>query len=155
MFPTATEMLAAVKGLYKKRKHVWVCTGGWHSSTAWPGYYWTSVTCQNCWWERTFIISPHIHHELEGKTPAEFFEGIEKHVLAGIRIPFYRYYRTTNPWQPYFKDIRKNPLAFAGSYGMGEEISLIPGQLALFGDNENCNPWAKGKPMQPLSEQRT
>ena len=145
-------MLTTLKGLFKKRKHDWVGTGGWLSSTAWPGYYWTSFVCKNCWWARTFIIQPHIHNELKDKTPSEFFEAIEAHVLAGARIPFHRSYHNSNPWQPYFKDVRKNPLAFAGNYGMGVEIRLVPGQLTEFGLNERCRPWAKGKPMQPLSE---
>ena len=144
-------MLAALKDLFKRRKHDWASTGGWLSSTAWPGYYWTSFACQNCWWERTFIISPSIHNELKGKTPAEFFEGIEAHVLAGVKIPFSRYYHSTNPWEPYYKDIRRNPLKDKDCE-MDEEIHLVPGQLTEFGLNERCRPWVKGKPMQPLNE---
>lgn len=139
--------------LFKKRKHDWVSTGGWLSSTAWPGYYWTSFYCRNCWWGRTFTISPSIHNELKGKTPAEFFGGIEAHILAGVRIPFYRSYHVSNPWEPYYKDTRRNPHLSRNDPGhMGVAIILVPGQLTEFGDNENCNQWAKGKPMQPLNE---
>jgi len=100
-----------------------------------------------------FIIPPGVHNELKGKSPAEFFEAIEAHVLTGMHILFYRYYRSTNPWEPYYRDVRRNPYHSHDQHGMiDDETILVPGQLTLFGDNERCNQWAKGKPMKPLNE---
>ena len=140
-------MLSILKNLFKRRKHLWVETSSFLSSTAYPGNYYISFTCQNCWRGRTFVLSPQVYGKLKGKSPAEFFEGIESQILAGTRIPFHRYHRSTNAWVPYYMDTRRNPY---GQHDMGAEIFLVPGQLTEFRDSENCNQWAKGKPMQPL-----
>lgn len=94
----------------------------------------------------TFVIPPSIHDELKGKAPDEFFEGIEAHVCAGMHIPLYRYYHDCNPWEGCYKDKRKNPLVprdQRGTGDMGKEITLAPGQLAGFREEERCRPWAR------------
>ena len=138
-FAKTNKMLAFLKA---KQKHDWTRAGSWLSSTANPGYYYISISCRNCWWTRSFIVSPHIHDDLEGKTSDEFFDGIEDHVLAGKKILFSSYYHVTNPWQPYYKDTRRNPHC-PYDCETPQDTLLLPSQLSELGREEKCHPWTK------------
>lgn len=140
-------MLAALKGLFKKRKHNWTRAGYFGpSSTAYPGDYFVTLTCRECWWSMFFVLSPHIHNELKHATCDEFIEGIKAHIISGASIPFYADYRDTNPWEPYYKDTRRNPLystrRAARLHLVWRYALLLPEQLSELGKKKRCRPWA-------------